>query len=234
MKLILNKIIGKIKNQPYKLDDSISNRYIVGLIFEKAIQLLRGFVRRVGLGSCKGFIFLGKNVKLKEKNKIKLGKNVIIEDYCILDGLSKEGITIGDNVKIGSYTSIKCSGSLKELGKGITIGNNCGIGDYCFFGAAGGITIGNNVIMGQNVRFHSENHNFNRVDIPIKDQGVNRKGITVGNDCWIGAGAVFLDGVTVGDGCVIGANTLVNKDIPPYSVAVGNPVRIIKNRKDMV
>jgi acetyltransferase-like isoleucine patch superfamily enzyme len=90
------------------------------------------------------------------------------------------------------------------------------------------------LLIGQNVRFHSENHNFDRIDIPIKYQGVTNKGIKIGNDCWIGAGAVFLDGVTVGDGCVIGANTLVNKDIPPYSVAVGNPVRIIKNRKDMV
>jgi acetyltransferase-like isoleucine patch superfamily enzyme len=61
-------------------------------------------------------------------------------------------------------------------------------------------------------------------------QGVTHKGILIDEDCWIGAGTVFLDGVRVGKGCVIGANTIVNKDIPAYSVAVGNPVKIIKNR----
>ena len=60
--------------------------------------------------------------------------------------------------------------------------------------------------MGQNIRFHSENHNYKDINIPIRMQGVTNKGIKIGNDCWIGAGVVFLDGVVVGNGCVIGAN----------------------------
>ena len=84
--------------------------------------------------------------------------------------------------------------------------------------------------MGQNIRFHSENHNFNEVNIPIRIQGVTNKGIKIGDDCWIGAGAVFLDGVSVGNGCVIGANTVVNKNIPDNYIAVGNPVRLLKKR----
>lgn len=175
-------------------------------------------------------LFIGRRVILKNKNAIELGNGVTLGNYVSLDGLSKEGLKIGNNVNIGSYTIIACSGSLKHLGKGMTIGDNSGIGDFSFFGAAGGIRIGKNVIMGQNVRFHSENHNFDRLDIPIKEQGVTNKGIIVGDDCWIGSGAVFLDGVKVGEGSVIGANTLVNKDIPPFSVAVGNPVKIVKNR----
>jgi acetyltransferase-like isoleucine patch superfamily enzyme len=70
------------------------------------------------------------------------------------------------------------------------------------------------------------------LDIPIRLQGVTNKGIKIGNNCWIGSGAVFLDGVSVGDGCVIGANTLVNKSIPANSIVAGNPVRIIKSRKN--
>ena len=94
------------------------------------------------------------------------------------------------------------------------------------------IEIGRDVIMGQNVRFHSENHNFDDIEVPIRFQGVTNKGIKIGNNCWIGSGVVFLDGINVGDGCVIGANTLVNKDIPDNVIAVGNPARIIKYRDE--
>ena len=166
-------------------------------------------------------LFVGEKVKIRNKNRIEIGNGVTLEDNVLLDGLSKDGLSIGNNVKIGSYTVISCSGSLKQLGKGFKIERIVVLGILAF-GAAGGIEIGNNVIMGQNVRFHSENHNFSRIDIPIREQGVTNKGINIGDDCWIGSGVVFLDGVQVGSGCVIGANTLVNKSIPPYSVAVGN------------
>lgn len=85
--------------------------------------------------------------------------------------------------------------------------------------------------MGQNIRFHAQNHKFNNVNVPIRNQGTTQKGIVIEDDCWIGSGSVFLDGVKVGKGSVIGANSLVNKNIDPYSVAVGNPVRVVKKRK---
>ena len=177
-------------------------------------------------------LFVGEKVKIRNKNRIEIGNGVTLEDNVLLDGLSKDGLSIGNNVKIGSYTVISCSGSLKQLGKGFKIGENSGIGDFSFWGSWWHRNR-NNVIMGQNVRFHSENHNFSRIDIPIREQGVTNKGINIGDDCWIGSGVVFLDGVQVGSGCVIGANTLVNKSIPPYSVAVGNPMKIVKNRMDI-
>jgi acetyltransferase-like isoleucine patch superfamily enzyme len=231
---LLNSLISKIKNEEYALDPNIKKINLLSILNTRLISLIRGYLRRIGMKRCGKLLFIGKGVKFKHKNFISIGNGVTIEDYVALDGLSKDGLILEDNVKIGSHSILACTGNLKKVGKGIKIGANSGVGDYCFFGAAGGIEIGENVIMGQNVRFHSENHIFDRIDIPIKYQGVTNKGIKIGNDCWIGAGAVFLDGVTVGDGCVIGANTLVNKDIPPYSVAVGNPVRIIKNRKEMV
>ncbi|PGB14214.1 transferase [Bacillus toyonensis] len=233
----LNFIISKLKKTEYKLDDSIKTVNVLGIVFFRLMSIWRGILRRIGLKECGRILFVGKKVKLRNKNAISFGNGVTLDDYVCLDGLSREGLRIGNNVKVGSYTIIACSGSLKNLGKGIIIGDNSGIGDFSFFGAAGGIKIGSNVIMGQNVRFHSENHNFIRTDIPIKEQGVTNKGITIGDDCWIGSGVVFLDGVEVGKGCVIGANTLVNKNIPSYSVAVGNPVKIVKSRlekKEMV
>ncbi|WGX75703.1 acyltransferase [Paraclostridium bifermentans] len=82
--------------------------------------------------------------------------------------------------------------------------------------------------MGQNIRFHSENHNYSDINMPIRAQGVTNKGIKIGNDCWIGAGAVFLDGAELGDGCVVASNSVVNKRIDNNSIIAGMPAKIIK------
>ena len=87
--------------------------------------------------------------------------------------------------------------------------------------------------MGQNIRFHSENHNYEDMTIPIRMQGVTNKGIKIGNDCWIGAGAVFLDGAELGDGCVVGANSVVNKKFDDNSIIVGMPAKMIKKRGEI-
>lgn len=227
---LINKLISIIKKHDYVIDENIKLSSFIVIVLIRSIELIRGTIKCLFIGSKGRITFIGKKVKLVHSSQIKLGSSVTISNYAEIDALSIKGVSLGDNVKIGDYTIIRCTGSLKKIGQGFKMGNNCGTGDFCFFGAAGGIDIGNNVIMGQNVRFHSENHNFDRTDIPIKEQGVTNIGIIVGDDCWIGSGVVFLDGVKVGNGCVIGANTLVNKDIPEYSIAVGNPVKVVKNR----
>ncbi|MGG3605566.1 DapH/DapD/GlmU-related protein [Priestia megaterium] len=233
MQRLINKLIRKIKKEDFELDKQIQPGDIISIIFRRAVMVFRGKLKVIGVGKKEGIVFLGKDVKLFHKKFLKLGSSITIEEGVEIDALSKNGVILGDNVRIGAYSKIKCTGTIKNLGKGVTIGKNSGVGEYSYFGAAGGITIGQDVIMGQNIRFHSENHVFDRLDLPIRLQGVTNQGISIGNDCWIGAGVVFLDGVTVGDGCVIGANTLVNKDIPPYSVAVGNPVKIVKSRRGL-
>ena len=98
------------------------------------------------------------------------------------------------------------------------------------FGAAGGIEIGDDVIAGQFIRLHSENHNFNDLTKLIKEQGITHQGIKIGNNCWIGSGAIFLDGSELGDGCVVGANAVVTKKFPSNVVLAGIPARIIRKR----
>ncbi|WP_415333919.1 acyltransferase [Clostridium perfringens] len=232
MKLI-EYFIRKIKGNNFNIDKRIGLNYLFMMIFSLIINIIRGNIKTLFTKKGNLVVFIGSKSKIRMKKKVCLGKGINIGNNVLIDALSTTGVNIGDNVKIGDYTRILCTGSIKNMGKGFKIGNNCGIGEYCFFGAAGGIEIGNDVIMGQNVRFHSENHNYDLLDIPIRIQGVNNKGIKVGNDCWIGSGVVILDGVSIGDGCVIGANTLVSKDIPSYSIAVGNPAKVIKKRDDI-
>lgn len=90
--------------------------------------------------------------------------------------------------------------------------------------------IGNDVIAGQMVRFHAENHNYISHEQLIREQGVNCQGITVGNNCWIGAGAVFLDGSSIGDGCIVAANAVVTKKFPDNVIIGGMPEKIIGER----
>ncbi|MEZ0284130.1 MAG: acyltransferase, partial [Thermoleophilia bacterium] len=77
---------------------------------------------------------------------------------------------------------------------------------------------------------HTANHEMD-LAAPIPDQGWSARSVAVGADCWIGMGVCVLPGVTIGEGCVVGAGAVVPKDLEPYSIAVGNPARAIRDRR---
>lgn len=224
---IIKKVLGK---NEFSLSEEIPITYIVnkGVIF--MLGLLRGFFRKIGLNYCGKKLFIGKHVQLMGKKKINFGNNVRIENNVSIDGLSRKGIYFGDRVKIGANSKIIVSGSLSNLGSHLKIGDDTSFAENSFFGAAGGIDIGNDVIAGQNVRFHAENHNYKDLSIPIRLQGINRKGIKIGNNVWIGSGVVFLDGAEIGDGSIIAANSTVSKKFEANSVIAGTPAKVIKRR----
>ena len=87
------------------------------------------------------------------------------------------------------------------------------------------------MLCGQSVRFHSENHIIERIDIPIRDQGVSNQGILIEDDVWLGSGVVILDGVHIGTGAVVAAGSVVNKDVPSYTVVGGVPTKVLKLRQ---
>lgn len=92
------------------------------------------------------------------------------------------------------------------------------------------MTIGDNVLMGQRVSLHSQNHNFDDVDASIKAQGVSSKGIVIEDGCWLGSGAIILDGVHLGAGTVVAAGAVVTRSFGPDVVIGGNPARILRER----
>lgn len=124
--------------------------------------------------------------------------------------------------KVGKDVNIEKGASFP---KSISIGDRSGIGVRCE--VYGKVTIGDDVIMGPDVVIYTINHGFRSADKKISEQGYEEmKEVVIGNDVWIGRRAIILPGVTIHDGAVIGAGTVVAKDIPPYAIAVGNPVQI--------
>jgi len=225
---ILLKLAGK---DNFNLDERISLGYIMRICWKYGWMLVRGTAHSACHKNISKSIFVGKKVKLYEKQYISIGEKTKLHDRVKIDALSTEGVSIGKNCVIGEDSAIECTGSLAAVGKGVTIGDNTTFGSNCYFGAAGGITIGSDVVAGQYIRFHSENHNYMDMDMLIREQGVTHQGIKIGNNCWIGAGAVFLDGAELGDGCVVAANAVVTKKFSSNSVVGGVPAKVLKYRR---
>jgi len=130
---------------------------------------------------------------------------------------------------------------LKKIGKGtniadgvtildppnVSIGSGVSIHPYTFIGG-GKIEIGNYARIAPHCSIVADRHNFSKRNIPIKFQGVAKKSVKIGDDVWLGSHTVIL--ADVGTGSIIGAGSVVTREIPPYSVAYGNPARARRQR----
>jgi acetyltransferase-like isoleucine patch superfamily enzyme len=210
---------------------SVPLRDLAGYLWRRgAMPLLRGFLRRWRLGACGGRLFIGRRVGLHFPRYITVGRNVYLGDDTSISGLSRDGVRIGDHVRIREHVWVQATSTLDNLGVGLSIGEGTYIGPRCMLGAGGGISIGRNVTLGAVVHVLAENHAFQDPDVPIPEQGVTRKGITIEDGVWIGNAAILLDGVRVGQGAVIGAGAVVTRDVPPRAIVVGNPARVVATR----
>ena len=117
-----------------------------------------------------------------------------------------------------------------DYGNHIKVGRNFFANYNCTFLDVAAITFGDNCLLGPNVSIYTAGHPVH----PLSRNSRYEYGIavTVGNDVWLGGCTVICPGVTIGDGCVIGAGSVVTKDIPPYSIAAGNPCRVIRTITD--
>ena len=112
-----------------------------------------------------------------------------------------------------------------DYGSNIRCGDNVYFNVNCVVLDAALVTIGSNVLFGPGVQLYAATH---PLDATVRRTLELARPISIGNDCWLGGGTIVCPGVSIGPGCVIGAGSVVTKDIPPYSLAVGNPARVIK------
>ena len=196
-----------------------------------AMRLLRGLRWKWRFSKAPGCLLCDRYVRIYHPRHIRVGQSLNLEEGCEIVGLSNRGVVFGNRCTVGRLACIRPTNVLfGEIGEGLFVGDNSNIGPYSYVGCSGYIEIGSNVMMGPSVRLLAENHNFERMDIPIKVQGVTRKCIKIEDDCWLGANCTVLAGVTIGKGSVVAAGAVVTKDVPPFSIVGGVPAHVLKTR----
>lgn len=187
--------------------------------------VLRSRLYPLILGGVGPNVVFGKGITLRHPHKIRIGRDVIIDDNCMLDakGELNEGITIGDGVFIGRNSIVYCKDGDIEIQRQANISFNCVVfssrrlvigpgtllAAYCYVMSGGSYELGS--------------------DIPFALQDGFAKGPTViGAGCWLGTKAVVVDGVSIGDETVVGAGAVVTRDLPARAVAVGIPAKLVE------
>jgi acetyltransferase-like isoleucine patch superfamily enzyme len=150
----------------------------------------------------------------------KIGKGAIIRTRTRMDVLPFRAFILGDNSTIEDFSTIN-----NGMGK-VEIGSNSRVGISNVI--IGPVTIGNHVIMAQNVVLSGLNHSYEDISMPISKQKCTTAEIIIEDEAWIGANAVITAGVKIGKHSVVAGGSVVTKDVPPYSIVGGNPARILK------
>lgn len=128
---------------------------------------------------------------------------------------------------------LKCGKNLRvkyncDVSMNIEVGDNSEFGQRCLIHS--GVTIGNDVIMGPDVKIYTRNHIFTSISEPIRVQGKKSSNTAIGNDVWIGANSLIMSGVRINDHAIVAAGSIVTKDVPKYAIVGGNPAKVIKYR----
>lgn len=132
---------------------------------------------------------------------------------------------IGKNLRIRQDVRIR---NIQD----IFIGDNCEIGESVILQGAGGIEMGNHVILGPHTKIWSANHRFDDVLRPVSEQWYEFKKVKIGDNVWTGANVFIMPGADIGEGVIISAGSIVGgKTIPPYKIVAGNPARVIGTRE---
>lgn len=176
-------------------------------------------------------IFVYKYIQLKEKQIREafghIGDNSVVYYPTMLK--EPQEISIDDNVTICKEARLQVVKGKDGVTPSIKIGRGSYIGFRFTILAGGDVSLGENVLIASDVTIVSHDHGMNpESDLPYMDQELISSPVKIGNNVWIGDKVVITSGVTIGDGAIVGASAVVTKDIPAYSIAVGNPARVIK------
>lgn len=168
-----------------------------------------------------------------KKRLANIGKNSQIgQNFSIIN---PDGISIGDNfsggcdIALWSWNAVNIKGDDCKL----IIKDNVSITDRCIISAANRIEIGNGCLLGRDTfitdNSHGENISINELNISPHERNIFSKGtVIIGDNVWTGKNVCIMPNVKIGNGAIIGANSVVTHNIPPYSVAVGSPAKVIK------
>ena len=147
-----------------------------------------------------------------------IGPRVVIQ-------IGRQGrVELGRWSWLGHGTKVRCHEGVVSIGAKTVLGQECTISAYQ------NVSIGRECVIADRVMLIDFDHGVVEVERPIRLQGIYKRDVHVGHNCWIGYGACILRGVTVGDNAVIGTNTVVTKDVPENAVVGGVPARVLRMR----
>ncbi len=169
---------------------------------------------------------IGVGVKIVNPQYISIGNNVLIDDHATLIARGHGGISIGSNIHINDRAYLDTE---REEGY-IIVHNDVYIGTGTTLFGHSGMEIGEHALLAQNITITPYSHIFEDPDDYIINQGGHTRKVTIGKDAYLGMNVCVLYSADVGQGSVIGSGSVVVKSIPPYSVAVGNPAKVIRKR----
>jgi acetyltransferase-like isoleucine patch superfamily enzyme len=189
--------------------------------------LLRSKLYPLVLGRVGRNVVFGVNVTLRHPHKIAIGDNVVIDDQCCLDakGTDNQGIAIGNGVFVGRNTILSCKNG------DIVIEDHANLGFNCEIFSASRVRVGRSILMAAYTYLVGGDHLYDRVDIPVLEQGRTARGIDVGDGVWLGTHVVVTDGSTIGRDAIIGAGAVVVGQIPDFAIATGIPAKVMRDRR---
>ena len=131
----------------------------------------------------------------------------------------------GRGCVVSSFTKIKVNGTLR-------VGERTHIATGCFIDVSpGGLEIGAHTLIGPNCTIITNNYRYDRLDVPLHEQGNTSRGVHIGRNVWLGANCVVLDGSDIGDNVIVSAGSVVSGALPPNTIAHGNPAQAIFTRR---
>jgi acetyltransferase-like isoleucine patch superfamily enzyme len=164
--------------------------------------------------------------------KLRWGRRLQTDGLCFVG----PGVTfeIGRDavVRLGRWSWIGHGSKIRAHEGEVSIGAKSVLGQECTISAFQHVSIGRECIVADRVMLIDFDHGVVEQDRPIRQQGIYKRDVNVGHNCWIGYGACILRGVTVGDNAIIGTSTVVTKDLPANAVAGGVPARILRMREE--
>ena len=166
-------------------------------------------------------------VSLQYPGQIRMGDGTRIGRFATLRANTDQnpGIRLGKQVLIQDHVVVNANRGF------VTMGDRSWLGPFCLVYGNGGVTIGNDVLVAGHSTINTVSHGHERCDIPVNDQPLLLDPVVLEDDVWLGLNVTVLQGVTIGRGSIVGAGAVVTKSIPPWSIAVGVPAKVVGRRE---
>lgn len=188
--------------------------------------VLRRLAYRLILGKVGRNVSFGQGIVLRHPGKIRIGDDVVVDDYVLLDakGEGNHGIDVGSGAFLGRGSILSCKNG------DIVLGDHANVGFHSEIFSGSSVRVGRHALFAAYTYLVGGGHEFDRADVPVIEQARASKGIVLGDNVWLGTGAKVLDGVTIGSNVVVGANAVVTGDLGDGVIAAGIPAKVLRSR----